>query len=155
MEIIHPPPTVFLASHCQDPLCLTLARLPCLSHLPFFLLYAHALTHTHTHGLTDSGNTDSLYLHPPPFSFGITSLSASLPVIHEQAEILLCPSLHNLPPSLFCLCCALGEPAASGPHRVQREGQEGPAEARKGEHHLSASGQCYCFTIKTQQRIVL
>lgn len=32
-----------------------------------------------------------------------------------------------------------GKSAAPGPHRVQREGQEGPAEGRKGKQHFRSS----------------
>ena len=105
----------------------------------YFFFCAHARTHMHR--MTDSGNTGSLYLFPPLYSvFSITSLSASLPFIQEQTgtvSFFVSCSVHHWIISLY-LFAPSGELAASGPHRIQREGQEGPPEARKGEHQVAS-----------------
>lgn len=130
VEIIHPP------SHLSLSLSLPVPHFdlpPLFITLAFFIFYFFFVllcicTDRHTH-------TGSLYLSS-------TSSSVSLPFIHEQGTVLFSvfSSVHHWIISLHlsCLFDPSGESAAAGPHRVQPEGQEGPPEAWKGEHCVSA-----------------
>lgn len=148
--IIHPPP------HSLSRLSLSRSPVPHFGLPPLFIALAFFLvlrTFTDTHTQADRQWKHRLPSFLPPIQFLVTlpSPPPSFSVTDKQG--CFHPSGDNLP---LCLCflCPTGEPAASSPYRVQPEGQEGPLEARKGEHHASAPGHCYCLTIKTQSHFV-
>lgn len=116
---LSPPPSVRTNLLWPGLLCLS----------PFFLLY----TQKHTHTQADRGSTP-------------TSISPFYS-LNKQGHFNYLSFLSitgNLPPSLPS--CPPGKSAASGPHRVQPEGQERPAEGRKGEQRRF----CHAFSIWTQ-----
>lgn len=109
MEIIHPPPTVSLASHCRAPLWLPSSvyhtRFFSLSHSTWTDTHAHTYTHTLTIWQTVKTQAPSIS-SPTDSVFSIASFSA-FPPFHSQTNrdsFILCllfrPSLDNLPPSL-------------------------------------------------------
>lgn len=108
MEIIPKPNPhcLSLASHCQDPLCLPLACLLCLSHSVFSLYCTCTDTHTHTGCQTVETQAPSISVSPYSV-VTITSLSASLSFIHKHTRMVsssvsfLRPSLVNPAPCLF------------------------------------------------------
>lgn len=105
---------------------------------PVYHLFFPSL-HTDAHTLADTGSTSTFI---SPFHSWT-----------NRDTLIICPFFgHHWVISLH-LCHPVvppGKSAASGPHRVQREGQEGPAEGGKGTQH-SLFFSFHSFSIRTQE----
>lgn len=143
MEIIHHPPNFYLAFRHQNPPCLTFY------HTFFCSMYKHRHTQPRQ---TLKGQALSISTPPTaPIQSSVAHPFLSVAFIWEQRgtlQLSIFPSVHHW--IIFTHLCDFsvpsGEPAASGSHRVQLEGQEGLVEGWKGERHQSAFR--YHFTWK-------